>query len=461
MNPQDLYNTPQVPGIYLFKNKINGKCYVGQAKLSLRRRLLHHKNNLEHERYDAPIYKALKKYGWENFDFYILEQFDEEYTDELGKKLDELEIHYISVYNSYGKTGYNQTKGGDAGITGYKFTDEQRKRVSNNSKISARIHAENIDKRIYVYDLKTNELKMFRMWSDVCEYTGHHTHQCKNIVHFDRYLIAFSEEEIENKKILYKEKNIYNVRTYHVRTNHGGSKPHMTEEMKEDIINGIAQKEYCKKYKVCKKTFINHRNLLIPDYKREYKQKINDEEFAEYYIQHPSVSECVEHFNSSERYIYKKIERARKLGLLPANIRKENNNGAYEPNTLKTHRLSDKKENKKPHIDPIAPKSQNVKVCTDDIDNEFIRKFVLYYKKNPDFMKCANRFCKSLEYISFLYNKCVENGYIIIPTETNKETSVSTSSQTVSDELTVSDKPTGLNPSISHPTPKFVQNTLF
>ena len=155
------------------------------------------------------------------------------------------------------------------------------------------------------------------------------------------------------------------------------------------------------------------------------------------------MSECIEHFNSSERYIYKKIERIRKLGLLPENIRKENNNGGYEANTLKTHRFSDKKENKKPHIDPIAPKLQNVNICTDGIDDEFVRKFVLYYKKYPDFMKCANRFCKSLEYISILYNKCVENGYIIISTET------------------VSDKPTGLNPSISHPTPKFVQNTLF
>ena len=194
IKPQDLYNTPQVPGIYLFKNKINGKCYVGQAKLSLRRRLLRHKNNLEHERYDAPIYKALKKYGWENFDFYILEQFDEEYTHELGKKLDELEIHYISVYNSYGKTGYNQTLGGDGGIKGYKYTKEQREKVSNCSKSVTR------DGRykIFYFDIETKEYGEDLTLTDFLEKIKVTTRHIECLI-ANRYVVARSKEDLENK----------------------------------------------------------------------------------------------------------------------------------------------------------------------------------------------------------------------------------------------------------------------
>ena len=47
-----------------------------------------------------------------------------ENSDTTKSDLDVLEVLYIETYNSYGKTGYNQTKGGDGGILGYKFTDE-------------------------------------------------------------------------------------------------------------------------------------------------------------------------------------------------------------------------------------------------------------------------------------------------------------------------------------------------
>lgn len=455
MNPQDLYNTPKVPGVYLFKNKINGKCYVGQAKVSLHRRLLHHKNNFEHDRYDAPLYKALKKYGWENFEFSILEQFDEESTKELRKKLDDLEMHYISLYNSYGATGYNQTKGSDGGIWGYKFTDEQRKRLSCNSEKSARIHAENMDRRIYVYDLETDELKMFRMWKDVCEYTGHHINHCKYILYFDRYLVAFSEEEIEHKKVIYKEK-YKNING----SNKGTFRFLLTEEMKEDILNGITQKEYCKKYGVCKKTYINHRNSLIPDYKRVYKQKIDNNVFVAYYLLHPNVYDCAEHFDVDENYIFNKIRWVKELGLLSANIRKENDNCDYEENALKTHWISDKPENKKPNINPIAPKPQKVKVCTENIDDEFTLKFIIYYKKHPDLLKCANRFCKSLMFIGALYEECVNKGYIT-PQNSSSSEDEEPQKEIPSTQSEISDDSTGLNPSLSRTDVKFTQNVLF
>lgn len=121
MELNELYSAPQKPGIYYFRNTINEKYYIGQAKKSLRRRLLHHKSNFLNNRYNAPIYFAFAKHGLENFEWGILEEFEPD-TENLLKILDELEMKYIEQFNSYGITGYNQTIGGDGGITGYKFS---------------------------------------------------------------------------------------------------------------------------------------------------------------------------------------------------------------------------------------------------------------------------------------------------------------------------------------------------
>lgn len=128
MKKEELYNAPKYAGIYYFKNNINGKYYIGQA-VKLRTRLLHHMNNLEHDRYDAPLYRAFKKYGIENFSWGILDTFRDALSKEVKFKLDELEVKYIEEYNSYGKTGYNQTKGGDAGVLGLKQTEETKEKL--------------------------------------------------------------------------------------------------------------------------------------------------------------------------------------------------------------------------------------------------------------------------------------------------------------------------------------------
>ena len=55
------------------------------------------------------IYNAINKYGKENFYYEILEQnIDEDLIDDL-------EIYYIELYDSY-ENGYNSTRGGDSKI---------------------------------------------------------------------------------------------------------------------------------------------------------------------------------------------------------------------------------------------------------------------------------------------------------------------------------------------------------
>ena len=63
-------------GIYKFENNINHKIYIGQSINLEERKNKHHKNmkDLSHQEI---FYKALRKYGWENFTFEVTESFDD------------------------------------------------------------------------------------------------------------------------------------------------------------------------------------------------------------------------------------------------------------------------------------------------------------------------------------------------------------------------------------------------
>lgn len=94
--------------IYKYENTINHKVYIGQTTDLVSRKSGH--------KYKATFvknkfYNAVRKYGWENFTFDVLEQIEADTLDELTKRLDDLEIQYIEEYNSYSH-GYNSTLGG-------------------------------------------------------------------------------------------------------------------------------------------------------------------------------------------------------------------------------------------------------------------------------------------------------------------------------------------------------------
>lgn len=90
-------------GIYKIENKINGKVYIGQS-IDIARRWREHKCSIH--KIDAPLYRAMIKYGLENFTFEVLEECK-------ANELDIKEIDYIIEYNSF-YNGYNQTTGGES-----------------------------------------------------------------------------------------------------------------------------------------------------------------------------------------------------------------------------------------------------------------------------------------------------------------------------------------------------------
>lgn len=101
-------------GIYYYKNKVNGKLYIGQAQ-SLKNR----RNGFKYERYAGPVFNnAKKKYGLDNFEYGILTHCS---IDELNY----YEMFYIKRLNTKVPNGYNMTDGGE-GFRGGTWTEEHR-----------------------------------------------------------------------------------------------------------------------------------------------------------------------------------------------------------------------------------------------------------------------------------------------------------------------------------------------
>ena len=93
--------------IYKIENLINHKCYIGQTR-NIQKRWNRHKTapfNKNDNAYDYPLYRAIRKYGLENFSFEILEECS-------IQDLNEREKFYINKYDTYFH-GYNQTLGGE------------------------------------------------------------------------------------------------------------------------------------------------------------------------------------------------------------------------------------------------------------------------------------------------------------------------------------------------------------
>lgn len=99
-------------GIYLIENLINGKKYVGQS-IEIEKRWKNHLSafkNTKEKVYKYPLYRAIRKYGINNFRFSVLEQCKE-------MELNNREIYWVQKL----KPEYNQTLGGNQYNTGNKL----------------------------------------------------------------------------------------------------------------------------------------------------------------------------------------------------------------------------------------------------------------------------------------------------------------------------------------------------
>jgi group I intron endonuclease len=119
--------------VYMIKNKINSKVYIGKTN-DLEERWNKHLSDArcEPEGKYFVIHRALNKYGVENFDFSMVEEMPTE------PEIFEREVYWIAFYKSnicrYGNAfGYNLTDGGE-GASGHVHSEMSKLKMSKASK---------------------------------------------------------------------------------------------------------------------------------------------------------------------------------------------------------------------------------------------------------------------------------------------------------------------------------------
>ena len=117
--------------IYRITNTLNSKIYVGQTVHGLLYRWGQHKRNALNYNIGYPLYRAIRKYGIENFTVELIDLADS--VEESNAK----EIFWIENLNCYieDKMGYNLTRGGHnrdnlAGKSWGKHTEEHKNKMS-------------------------------------------------------------------------------------------------------------------------------------------------------------------------------------------------------------------------------------------------------------------------------------------------------------------------------------------
>lgn len=115
--------------IYLIRNKITGSKYIGQTIQSLRVRWNDHVRNAFGKVYRTPLYAAIRKRGIDSFTIECLETVYENDEISLANKLNEREIYFIKIHNTFisnnPETGYNLTTGGG----NCRFSEETKQKL--------------------------------------------------------------------------------------------------------------------------------------------------------------------------------------------------------------------------------------------------------------------------------------------------------------------------------------------
>src|SRR5438128_1892521 len=108
--------------VYVIRNTVNGKHYVGKTMQTIARRWSNHLS-LARRGGKRPFHRAIRKYGAEAFQTVM------ECRVESLHLLSPAEMAFVSSFNAKVPNGYNLTDGGE-GSVGWKPTEETRSKMS-------------------------------------------------------------------------------------------------------------------------------------------------------------------------------------------------------------------------------------------------------------------------------------------------------------------------------------------
>lgn len=169
-------------GIYCIENIINNKKYIGQSQdVSLRSKLNHK---------DSPaINNAISKYGYENFEIYIIEYCD------IGV-LNEREIFWIKELRSHvSEHGYNISWGGNCPMRG-RHHSKETKEILRKKKLGTKISLETKKKQSNARKGKPSNTKGTKLSRAKSKYFG-----VRKILVYKKYEYWVVRFKVENKTV--------------------------------------------------------------------------------------------------------------------------------------------------------------------------------------------------------------------------------------------------------------------
>lgn len=115
--------------VYSYRNIENNKTYIGKTINEKQRKIRHIRNS---KTVNTPFYAAIRKYGWDKFEYQILYKIEHIDKNFLDSNIKEKEKEFIIKYDTV-NNGYNLTYGGD-GSCGLYPSIETRNKMSNQRK---------------------------------------------------------------------------------------------------------------------------------------------------------------------------------------------------------------------------------------------------------------------------------------------------------------------------------------
>ena len=231
-------------GIYKITNKINGKCYIGQS-IDVEKRLKEHKlrafrgDEETNKEYHKALYRALRKYGVEQFTYDILIACSKE-------QLDEYESYYIHLYKSNESNyGYNETSGYDMasyGVSGEKHPNH--KLTVKDVYFIRECYNQHWDKNA-VYELykdRINPTGFHKIWNN---FTWKEVHQEVYTEENRQYYLykRNSHPGSKNPRALLNETDVYNIR---LRKKNGETIKNVYQDYKHTgITEGSFKQVWC------------------------------------------------------------------------------------------------------------------------------------------------------------------------------------------------------------------------
>lgn len=249
-----------ISGVYIIKNVINGKVYIGSSNNISNRWHLHKKTLNEHKHHNCHLQNAWDKYGEENFNFDILEIVSD------INKLIEREQLWMDKYEAYNvQKGYNINPTAGSQL-GRKLSDESKLKM---------IKSNRLRKPIVQLDTKGNFINEFpsimNTMKEIKISSTSINKSIKNKIFFKGYAFVYKNDyesgEFKNQFNFLQKNDYESIKKDSVSSNKIigsiGSNRIISSKTKFQELVSISSEKVKQNYKILKLSFLNYQDCEV------------------------------------------------------------------------------------------------------------------------------------------------------------------------------------------------------